>query len=468
MKTYQLAGKGMGLGPKGLSRNLEGKCQYFKLLPLSCLLAMAVLTWARAVGQVQVNVFTAHNDIARTGQNLNETILTPANVNPTQFGALFSQQVNGAVYAQPLYVSQVAIPNKGTHNVVYVATGSDQVYAFDGDTNGGVNANPLWQVSLRTNTAPAGTYANNFGVVGTPVINPTTNTMYLVSSETQNSVPINRLHALDITTGAEKFGGPVEIQASIAGTGVGSQGGILTFTGNYQIQRPALLLVNGVVYVSFGSNNDESVWHGWIFSYSAATLQQLDIFCTSANGTGNGIWMGGAGPTAEVNNPAKPYGRMFVAIGNGSYTATYPYTTAMSYGMSVLDLDLTGGQLTVEDLFTPYNEATLDAQDADLGSGGPVLLPTQTLASGATLNPLVQDGKSGMIYILDRDNNADGSYNLLTNGYSCRFANYLSSGSHLVKQARDLASASTRVEIRSSEGRAASVDRSWRGHTFVV
>ncbi len=351
----------------------------------------------------QVNVLTAHNDIARTGQNLSETVLTLSNVNPTQFGKLFSQQVNGPAYAQPLYVSQVIIPGKGTHNVVYVATATDMVYAFDADTNGGINASPLWQVSLLTNTAAAGTYKINFGIVGTPVIDLTTNTMYLVSSETQSSVAVNRLHALDITTGAEKMGGPVLIQGSIPSSGAGSVNGVLSFVGTYQIQRPALLLVNGVLYVAVGSDNDESVWHGWIFSYSAATLQQLDIFCTSVNGTGAGLWMSGAGLAAEINDPAKPYGRMFLTTGNGTYTASYPYTNTMSYGMSVLDLDLTGGHMTVKDEFTPYNEAALDLQDGDLGSGGPLLLPTQTLASGTKLSPLVQIGKSGMIYILNRD-----------------------------------------------------------------
>jgi len=378
----------------------------------------------------QVNVLTAHNDIARTGQNLNETILTTANVNPTQFGKLFSQPVNGEIYAQPLYVSNVAIPGNGTHNVVYVTTTAgnpngtpglfpgDTVYAFDADTNGGANGSPLWQVSLLTNTAPAGTYSSNYGVVGTPVIDPVSQTMYLVSSDLQSSVPIYRFHALDITTGAEKFGAPIQIQGSVPGTGSASVGGVLTFNPTYQLQRPALLFLNGVVYVPFGSVGDQGPWHGWIFSFdvnpATQTLQRVNVFCTTANGSGGGIWMGGAGLAAEVNNPAKPYGRMFLSTGNGSYSASYPYSNTMSYGMSVLDLDLTGGVLTVEDEFTPYNEATLEGQDGDLGSGGPVLLPTQTLASGQTLNALVQIGKSGMFYILDRENNTDGSNNPAT------------------------------------------------------
>jgi hypothetical protein len=362
----------------------------------------------------QVNVVTAHNDIARTGQNLNETALSPANVNPSQFGKLFSQTVSGGIWAQPLYVSQLAIPNNGTHDVVYVATSTDMVYAFDADSNGGVDAKPLWQVSLLTNTPSAGKLQANFGVVGTPVIDLSSNTLYLVSSEVSGSSDIFRLHALNIATGAEKFGGPAAIQGSVPGTGTASVSGVLTFNPAVQYQRPGLLLLNGVIYVAFGSVNDEGPWHGWIFSFSEATLQQLDLFCSTANGVGGGFWMGGSGLAAEVYNPAKPYGRMFVATGNGTYTGAYPYSGTMSYGMTMLDFDLTGGIFTIEDEFTPFDELSLDAEDGDLGSGGPVLLPTQTMASGQTLNPLIQVGKPGLIYILDRDNNTDGSNNSAT------------------------------------------------------
>ena len=384
--------------------------------------------------QAQVNVFTAHNDTARTGQNVHETILTPSNVNPTQFGKLFSHPVNGSIWAQPLYVANVTI-NGILHNVVYVATtgnyednkaqnfSGDYVYAFDADTNGGANANPLWQVSLLTAPVPtAGAYPYQFGVVGTPVIDPSTGTMYLVDAEMLNGVYVHRLHALDITTGAEKFGGPVQIQASIPGTGSGSSNGMLTFNDGYQFQRPALLLMNGVVYIGFGAVNDEGPWHGWLLSYNAATLQQIDVFCTTPNGSGGGVWMGGAGLAGEVYNPAKPFGRLFFATGNGTGGATFgigaptvpgqPYSNPSNeYGMSLLDLDLTNGMFTVEDEFTPFNESSLNSHDADLGSGGPLLLPTQTLASGLTLNALVQIGKTGMFYILDRDNSNDGSNN---------------------------------------------------------
>ncbi len=367
----------------------------------ACLILL-ILTTSGA--RAQVNVVTSHNDIARTGQNLSETILTPANVNSSQFGKLFSQPVTGAIYAQPLYMSQVAIPNNGTHNVVYVGTQADLVYAFDADTNGGTSANPLWKTSLLTNSTPAGTYTTNWGVLGTPVIDPSSNTMYLVSSEVQGGSDIFRLHALDITTGAEKLGGPYLIQASVSGTGSGSSAGVVTFNANLQVQRPALLLLNGVLYVGFASNNDEGAWHGWIFSYNKATLAEINVFCISPNGSGAGVWMGGAGLAAEVNNAAKPYGRMFIATGNGTYSANSPYSNTMNYGMSVLDLDLSGGVMTVEDEFTPYNEANLDTQDGDLGAGGPVLLPTQTLASGSTVSPLIEIGKSGAIYLLNRNN----------------------------------------------------------------
>ncbi len=368
-------------------------------IAVTALLLMSALT-----ASAQVNVLTAHNDIARTGQNLNETVLTTSNVNASQFGQLFSLHIDGDPYAQPLYVSQVPIPGQGTHNVVYAATSKDMVYAFDADTNGGANANALWSVSLLTNSTPAGVLQTKWGVIGTPVIDLPSQTMYLVSSEEQGTTEIFRLHALDVTTGAEKLGGPVTLQGSVAGTGNASVGGVLTFDANYHYQRPGLLLLNGVVYLAFGSVGDQGPYHGWIFSYSASTLKQINLYCDNPNGGGDGIWLSGAGLTAEVNDPAKPYGRMFLVTGNGTYSATTPYTNSMSYGMSVVDLDLAGGVMTVQDEFTPFNQRPVDLQDGDLGSGGAVLLPPQALASGDTLSPLVEIGKSGTFYILDRDN----------------------------------------------------------------
>ncbi|WP_236657403.1 chitobiase/beta-hexosaminidase C-terminal domain-containing protein [Acidisarcina polymorpha] len=280
------------------------------------------------------------------------------------------------------------------------------MYAFDAGSNGGSDAKPLWKSSLLAGT---GSKPTVYTILGTPVIDPTTNTMYVAAMTSDSGTWTARLHALDITTGLEKFGGPTLIQGSVAGTGSGSVGGVLTFNAGLEIQRAGLLLQNGVVYVPFASINDNGAWHGWIFSYSAATMQPISIFCTTPNGTGGGIWQGGAGLAAEVNNPNQPFGRMFVSTGNGTIATAPPYTNSQSYAMSLIDLDLTGGVMTVEDEFTPFNAASLDAQDGDLGSGGAVLLPSQVLASGTTLNPLVHVGKYGTITILNR--NQLGGYN---------------------------------------------------------
>lgn len=419
MKTYAVTAPG-GREAKCASRPFFAR-NLFRPSRRAYLLVLLSLSLGELHARAQINVVTSHNDIGRTGQNLNETILTPSNVNPTQFGKLFTQNVNGWMFAQPLYVQQVPIGGI-SHNVVYAATINDMVYAFDADTNGGSNSNPLWQVSLLNNSTPSGTtYTLNGGVWGTPAINTATGDMWLVSSEYQTTststtpTPIFRLHVLNIKNGAEEYGGPIQIQASIAGTGSDSSGGVLNFDPVYQKQRPGLLFLNGVAYVAFGSNNDEGAWHGWLFSYSVntatKTLQRNDVFCTAPNGSGGGLWMGGAGPAAEVYSSSKPYGRMFLTVANGTYSTA---TTPTSWGMTVLDLDLTNGKFTVEDSFTPYNAVALSSQDADLGSGGPILLPTQTLASGQLLNPLLQIGKAGMFYVLDRDNNNDGSNNPAT------------------------------------------------------
>ena len=362
------------------------------------LFSVICLNGASAIAQV--NVVTAHNDIARTGQNLQETVLTPANVNATNFGKLFSHSVDGLLYAQPLYVANLAIPGKGTHNVVYVETDNDSIYAFDADSNAGTNSSPLWSKSM----LPDSTWVSQWGILGTPVIDLPSQTIFLVSSERQGSTYQFRIHALDITTGAEKPNSPVKIQATVPGTGSGSVGGNLTFDPFYHRQRPALLLLNGVVYVGLGSNGDIGPWHGWLFSFDQTSLKQIDVFCTTPSGTGSGIWMSGAGLAAEVNDSSKPYGRMFLTTGNGAYSASKPYTKSMSYGMSVLNMDLTGGVFTVTDEFTQSNEAYISDQDGDLSAGGVVLLPTQTLASGKAVDTIVADGKAGDIFILDRNN----------------------------------------------------------------
>ncbi|MFC5863732.1 chitobiase/beta-hexosaminidase C-terminal domain-containing protein [Acidicapsa dinghuensis] len=376
-------------------------------------LLLLLATGLRAISQV--NVTTAHNDIGRTGQNLSETILTTSNVNPTQFGKLFSQPVDGQIYAQPLYMSGITV-NGAVHNVVYVATENDSVYAFDADMNGGANASPLWFASMLSTSHGAAAGATAIpssilssdiqpilGITGTPVIDSTTGTLYVVSGSLESNVVVQRLHALDITTGLEKFGGPVVIKASVPGTGNGSVNGVLDFDPMWQNQRPGLLLLNGIVWMGFGSHGDNGPWHGWILGYNAATLAQTGAFCSTPNGVGGGIWMAGGGLAADQLDPVnRPYGRMFVPSANGDYNASAPYTNQMDYGDSELDLDLTNGVPTITDEFTPGVQTTLDAQDLDLGSGGLLILPTQI--SGNYPHLAVQAGKQGTFYLLNRDN----------------------------------------------------------------
>ena len=381
----------------------------FLLIMLAVLLGMS-----GARGRAQTSVTTYHNDIGRTGQNLNETILTTSNVNATQFGKLFSQPVDGQVYAQPLYLPGVTIGGQ-THNVVFVATENDSVYAFDADSNGGTNASPLWQASLLTAAHGAASGATAFpaselaaditplvGITGTPVIDPSSKTLYVVSKTQEGGNAVQRLHALDVTTGSEKFGGPVVITATVAGTGNGSVSGQLTFDPMWENQRPALLLVNGIVYIGFAAHGDNGPWHGWILGYDATTLKQTGAYNASPNGVGAGFWMSGSGLAADVLNPStQPYGRLFVTSGNGDYTAKTPYANSMDYGDSILNLDLTNGVPTIKDEFTPSDQASLDAEDGDLGSGGVMLIPTQT--TGSVPNLLVQVGKEGTLYLVNRD-----------------------------------------------------------------
>jgi hypothetical protein len=368
----------------------------------------------------QVNVTTWRNDIARTGQNLNETILNTSDVNTNQFGKLFSQHVDGYVYAEPLYLPNLTIGGQ-SHNVVFVATENDSVYAFDADTNGGSSGSPLWFASMLSPahgaTAGATTVSSNdvgtdiipqVGITGTPVIDPSTGTLYVVSASKEGTNYFLRLHALDVTSGAEKFSGPVVITATVPGTGNGSSGGTLTFDPEWQNQRPGLLLLNGIVYIGFSSHGDGGPWHGWIFGYNETTLQQTGAFCTSPNGVGAGVWMSGAGLAADVVDPVNhPFGRIFIPTGNGDYTATTPYGANMDYGDSILTLDLTNGVPTIQDDFTPMGQANLDAYDGDQASGGILVVPNQTAGSHPHL--LVQAGKSGAVYLLNRDNL--GGYN---------------------------------------------------------
>jgi len=371
--------------------------------------ALAVSTTSLA----QVSVTTQHNDIGRTGQNTNETILTPTNVNSTNFGKLFTQTLDGVVYAQPLYLQNVTVPTKGTHNIVFVATENDSVYAFDADTNGGVSGMPLWVANLATpahGALPGATsvpsieivedIAPVIGITGTPVIDPVAGLLYVVSFTEEKSNYVLRLHALKITSGEEQRGSPITMEATASGTGVGSSGGVLTFDPKWENQRPGLLLLDGVVYVGFAAHGDEGPWHGWLFAYDATSLSQLSVYCSTPNGLGGGFWMSGAGLAADTDHPtAYPRGRIFAVTGNGDYSATTDGQTGVDYGDSVVKLSLQSDVLTLGDSFTPSDQAYLDASDGDLGSGGAVVIPD----ADSTTHLLVQSGKEGKIYLLNRD-----------------------------------------------------------------
>lgn len=374
---------------------------------IAVVLAIMSLAGVRAQAQTYTGVLTWHNDNQRTGQNLSETILTPANVNPKEFGKLFSYTVDGQIYAQPLYVSSVTIPSQGVHNVVYVETENDSVYAFDAD---GLSATPLWQVSLILNggtavpcgaTGACSAISPVFGITGTPVIDGTTGTMYLVAFTAENGSWIQRLHALDITTGAEKFGGPVLIQASVSGTGGGSVGGVVTFDAIHESQRTALLLSNGIVYMGWGTFA-YAPWHGWMMGYNAATLQQVAVWNDTANGKRGGIWNSGSGFSTDSE------GNIFVMTGDGTFDAN---TGGTEYGDSFVRLTPTGASgLTPVDYFTPFNQAYLSTNDLDVGSGGAMIVPTQT---GNYPDEIIGAGKEGMIFVVDRDNM--GGYSSTTN-----------------------------------------------------
>src|SRR5579859_7170713 len=349
-------------------------------------------------------VVTYHNDMGRTGEDISETVLTPATVNKTHFGRQFSQPVDGYIYAQPLYMPGVNIAG-GVHNVVYVATEHDSVYAFDADNNAGANANPLWKVSLippggstvSSGDAGCGDLVPEIGITSTPVINANTGTLYVVSKTKESGKFFQRLHALDITSGAEKFGGPVTIQASVKGTGDGSNGtGVVTFNPLREHNRTSLLLQNGLVYIGWASHCDNGPYHGWLMAYNPATLAQVAVFNTSPNSGLSGIWMAGAGLAGDGTN-------VFFATGNGTFDVN---SGGKDYGDSIMSVGPPSAgtpptTFPVLSYFTPFNQSNLNGGDVDVGSGGVLLLPTQT---GQHPHLLVQVGKGNTIYLVDRDN----------------------------------------------------------------
>lgn len=356
------------------------------------------LSFAAGAVSAQVSVLTHHYDNARTGQNISETILTPANVNPATFGQLFGQNLDGQEAGQPLYVPSLFIPAlNATHDVVYVATQHDSVYAFDADNNQGTNSSPLWQVNFldpangitTVPVADEGCYVTGyteFGIQGTPVIDTTRNAIYVLAMTRENGVYVHKLHALDLGTGVELFGGPVPILASFV-----SNGKTYNFVDKYQQQRPGLLLQNGIVYIGFGSPgcNIKSEM-GWVMAYDGSTLQPVGAFDDSPGVMASAVWMSGAGLAGDNA------GSVFFSTGDGTFDND---VGGGHFGDSVIKVTQGNGVLSLGDWFTPNNQQYLQAHDLDLASGQVVLLPE----SGGVNFSLAID-KNGTMYLLDQDN----------------------------------------------------------------
>ncbi|MDB6105268.1 MAG: pyrrolo-quinoline quinone, partial [Gammaproteobacteria bacterium] len=372
----------------------------------------AKLSVAATLAKSAADVVTFKNDVARTGQYLVETTLTPANVNSTSFGLLHNLTVDGKVDAQPLYLSQLTIG--GTpHNVVYVATEHGSVYAFDADSGA-----PLWQVSLlASGETPSDIHGcvqvvPEIGITSTPVIDRTAGahgTLYVVAmSIDQASKYHQRLHALDITSGAELLNGPTEISASFP-----NSAGTTTFEPGQYEERAALLLLNGTIYSSWTSHCDAPPYSGWIIAFNQATLAQaavLNIAPNSGvpmsgartNGTyGPAIWMAGDGPGADSA------GNIYLLSGNGRFEKTLDakgFPNQGDYGNSFVKIATSGGTLSVADYFTMFNAVDLSNRDQDLGSGGELLLPDLVDSTKTVKHLAVGAGKDASLYVVDRDN----------------------------------------------------------------
>lgn len=343
-------------------------------------------------------MLTQHNNLSRTGANLSEHMLNIKDVNTNTFGLLFTRAVDDQIYAQPLVAAQVNLGSKGTNDLVIVATVNDSIYAFDAD-NAAVTA-PYWQVSfLGPNVVPPTTsdvgdcitFSGNLGIVGTPVIDASNGTLYVVARTKENGATfVQRLHALDITTGTERSNSPVVIAATYPGTNsVDSVGGVVTFDPLQQSQRSGLALVNGVVYICWASQCDDEPYHGWVMGYDENTLAQVVVYNDTPNGREGGIWMSGSGPSADTN------GNLYLSIANGPLDNTTPPTTPGHTVESFVKMTRSGSSLNIASFFAPLAWQSMDANDEDLGSAGLVLIPGTSLAFSA--------GKPGIAYLVNRD-----------------------------------------------------------------
>jgi outer membrane protein assembly factor BamB len=367
-------------------------------------LILAGTDW-RARGQaLSSDVVTHHNDNERTGQNLNETVLTLSNVNAVTFGKVGFLEVDGKVDAQPLYLSAVPIPGQGLHNVVYAATEHGSLYAFDADAG-----TLLWRTSLLgpeetpSDARSCSQVTPEIGITATPVIDRTrgpNGTIYAVamSKNTANTY-FQRLHALDIATGVELAVGPQPVAASVAGTGAGSVSGNLIFAPKQYEERAALLLLNGIVYTTWTSHCDIPPYTGWILGYDASTLAQRSVLNVTPNGSGGAFWHAGGGPAADT------LGNIYLMAGNGTFDTTLDassFPNHRNFGNAFLALSTSPG-LAVADYFATFDTVAQSAADLDLGSGGPIVLPALTDSSQQTRRLVVGVGKDRRIFVLDRD-----------------------------------------------------------------
>ena len=371
--------------------------------------AMATLT-VNSVTASTIDVVTYHYDNLRTGQNLNETILTPANVNSTAFGKLGAFTVDGRVDAQPLYLSAVAIPSVGTKNVLYVATEHGSVYAFDADSVNGNTSAFLWKASVlgsgETSSDDRGCsqVTPEIGVTATPVIDRTRGArgaIYFVAmSKDANGNYFHRVHALDLTTGAELFGGPVLVQATYPGTGDNSLGGNVVFDAKQYKERPGLLQIGATIYTTWSSHCDAGPYTSWVISYDANTLAQTSVLNLVPNGSEGGIWMAGTAPAAD------PSGNIYFMVGNGDFDTTLNasgFPANANCGQCYVRLS-SSAPMKLLDYFTPSNTVSESNSDTDFGSGGPLLLPDLVDGNGTTRHLAVGSGKDAIIYVVDRDN----------------------------------------------------------------
>lgn len=360
---------------------------------------LAPHTRAYAAAPTNTAVTAYKEDSTHSGNHTTETILNTSNAKQATFGKRVAYPVDGQVYAQPLYLPNVAIGGSD-HNVVFVATEHDSVYAFDADQTSAVD--PLWHssfinppnvVSPSNNDVSCNDTVPENGLTGTPVIDPSTGTLYVVVLTKEGSNFVYRLHALDVTTGKEKAGSPTVINATVPGTGASSANGQVTFNPQTERQRSALVLANDKVYIAFASFCDNDPYHGWILSYSynGSALQQVNVYNTTANATRGGLWGAGGAVSADAD------GNIYYVSGNGTFDLA---SGGVDAGDSFVKLN---GNLQLQDYFTPFNQQCLDAEDADLGSGGPLLLPGQNRFIGA--------GKEGRIYVVDTTNM--GHYNTI-------------------------------------------------------